>query len=672
MRAIFIIIASFFFLKSYGQGDFIDHEPVPPGKSLQFYEENGMMGLRKNARKLITPAIYDTLVQLNNSRYVGKRFSTTKQQEVWGILDNLGQIILPFNYFTCRIDHGTLIMGSGDNNRIRLGLYDFNGTEIISPRYDEIQLSEIYIIGKVAKKHTIFTLSGVKLIDYSADSLRFLDDNLLILFNNGKAGLESIDGSLSLANTYENIKLKDGAIYAKMFPKWSLIQGFDTTTFYRSEIYAWDKQFIARVGDKKQVLNKKKENVSVVYDEIEPFSASLSIVNQGGKWGVIDAKGKEVIPAQYQSVFADDEFLAARIISNIPKWLIFDLYGYQKSELTYDSLMQMTDGRIPVKRNGKWGYLDRYGVEIIAPIYEEVDNFKNGRAHVRFFGESGIIDRSGNWVVLPFNQRIIDFNNHVILTKIRDQYQILNFNNELVYFSGNTLSLGASGINEVDSIGQYLRTVTWDGTIFRDMYWGERIRAGGSGLTIFRENGRFGFKDQQDRIIIANRYEQVKPFHQKLAAIKIRDKWGFIDLDEVIRVQPMYDSVGHYVEGTCLVKRNGLLGVIDKRGNEIITPEFEDIIRLANNSYKIKQAGKWGLIGENGEFIIRANYDLLQDTRQGYFIVSSNGKYGSINNEGVSEIPLLYDLIDYNLASKTLIIKESVKKEWALIMKTHP
>lgn len=671
MRAIFIIIASFFFLKSYAQGDFAEAQLDPSGRALQVYEENGKMGLKKNARKPITPAIYDTLIQVSDSRYVGKRFSTNRQNSLWGMLSSNGNVIIPFNFFTCEISGSLIVLGSAENNRIRKGVYDFDGNEIVLPKYESIKISSDHIIGRNSNVNSIFNKQGSKISQYTADSIRFLDSNFLIVYKDGKAGLETLDQANSLSAEYADLKLEEGVIYARKFPTWLMIQGYDTVTFHRSDLRAWNKHFIATAGKRSQVVSKDKAKVSQTYDAIIPVSEDFAKVRIGSKWGIIDDNGKEIIPVNYAHIMADEEFFAGRAVSNISKWSVFDLYGYLKTKLTYDSVQSMSDGRIPVKRNNRWGYLDRYGVEIISPIFEEAYPFKNEVAHVRFFGQSGLIDRNGNWVVLPFNRRILDYNAEIILTKFRDQYQVLNYQDELVYFTRNELALSYEGLEELDSAGGFLRRISWDGTILSDVFSGESVRTGGSGLTIFKANGRYGFKDQQGRIIIANRYEAVKPFHQRLAAVKIRNKWGFVDLDEILRVQPMYDSVGNFVNGSCIVLRGNQQGVINTRGKELIQPKYQVIERQSNNQYRVELNGKWGLIGLNGEVIIHPNYDQLDATEQGYFIVKRNGKYGSIKDNGISLIPLLYDFIAFDRPSKTLVIKKAHKQEWAFAMKTH-
>ena len=667
-----LIFLIFFYWQAFAQDNNIADQPLASVKSLQIYKENGRMGLQKNPRKLITPAIYDTLYNISDSRYVGKRFSATKQQSLWGMLNSSGEIILPFNYFTCEVLGDFVVLGSAKNNRIRQGLYDHNGQELITPKYDGIEISNNKIIAKLVNENIVFSLEGEKIEAFIADSIAFINENMLKVYVDGKVGLSSLDNSFNVPVDYAEIKLEGESVYAKNFPEWQVIQGYDTVQFYQSSIQEWGKHYITSTHGKSQAINNRKEKVSDTYDQISPISSSLAAVFQSKKWGVINESGSEIIPVNYAEIQYDKEYIAAKMISNKAKWIIFDLYGFPKTKLHYDSLKVMSEGRIPIMRKDRWGYLDRYGVEIIAPIFESAGEFQNGAAHVKFFGQSGLIDRSGKWILPPINKHIIAFNESVILTRGRDQYQVIDYTGNLIYFTGNSLSITSDGFEESDSTNQVVRKISWSGTILSDIYSGESIRTGGSGLTIFKAKGRYGFRDQEGRIIIANRYDEVKAFHQGMAAIKINNKWGFIDLDEIIRVQPRYDSVANFVNNVSIVRKEGLTGVIDKSGKIIIDLEYDQVLRLSNGKYRVSSNGLWGLMGEQGEVIIHPKYETLEPTNQGFYIIMRNGKYGTINEIGVSKIPLLYDLIQYNQLSKTLITKSSDKQEWAIIMKAHP
>lgn len=52
-------------------------------------------------------------------------------------------------------------------------------------------------------------------------------------------------------------------------------------------------------------------------------------------------------------------------------------------------------------------------------------------------------------------------------------------------------------------------------------------------LHFFKDvNGKYGFKDNNEDIIISAKYDDAYVFSEGLAAVKIIDKWGFIDKND--------------------------------------------------------------------------------------------------------------------------------------------
>ena len=91
-------------------------------------------------------------------------------------------------------------------------------------------------------------------------------------------------------------------------------------------------------------------------------------------------------------------------------------------------------------------------------------------------------------------------------------------------FTGNKLEMISTGFLEYDSGGVIIRKISWTGTYEYFNPENEIAMTGGSGLLIFKKNGKYGFKDQRGRIVIANQYEAAKAFHNRLASIKINNK----------------------------------------------------------------------------------------------------------------------------------------------------
>ena len=641
-------------------------------KSPNVYVQNGRMGLQKNIHKPITPAVYDTLYMLDQSRFVGKRFNATKQQSYWGIIDASGSLVLPFEYRVLKISHGIVIVGMSEYNLINYGAFNLEGEEIISPKYESVKvLNEKLIAAKRRTTTSVFNLSGTKVFQIDADSISLLEQDYLKVYVNGKAGISRLNYDIVATTSYRDVKITNNEVWVKRLPRWQIIKGYDTLNLNYENVIDWQTKFIVTSSGKSFLINSLDEPLSAAYDSVVQVNKTLAMVLNHNNWGVVNISGDEIIPVNYSQIFIDEEIIYTRNQGKHAKWTLFDYYGFTKTKLKYDSVRPLSEGRIAIKRKGKWGFINRYGVELIAPIFDKTGDFNNGLAVVTFYGEDGIIDRSGKWVAVPAPINIIANDNNTLLGMVNSQYQIKKYNGELVYFTGNELEMRSTGFIERDSSGVIIRKISWEGTFEYYNPENDIVMTGGSGLLIFKANGKYGFKDQQRRIIIANRYEAVKPFHQRLAAVKINNKWGFINLDEQIIVQPRYDSVGHFYGNVCITRKAALFGVIDNNGNELVANQYQQVLPLGGGQFKIQIAGKWGVLDNNGAVVIHPKYNLLQQVNQNFYIVAKNNYYGTIDISGVNKIPILYDFIGFNNKSKTMVTKMAYKDEWAFLMKTH-
>ena len=68
-----------------------------------------------------------------------------------------------------------------------------------------------------------------------------------------------------------------------------------------------------------------------------------------------------------------------------------------------------------------------------------------------------------------------------------------------------------------------------------------------------------------------DKYDNMQPFHEGLAAVLSNGKWGFIDPLGRIAIPLMYDEVGEgFYQSLAPVKLNGKLFLINKEGEEVV------------------------------------------------------------------------------------------------------
>lgn len=145
----------------------------------------------------------------------------------------------------------------------------------------------------------------------------------------------------------------------------------------------------------------------------------------------------------------------------------------------------------------------------------------------------------------------------------------------------------------------------------------------------FREagNGKYGYMDKFDQVVIRPKYIDARQFNDGFAAVNLNNRWGFINTNDSVIIPTVYDWVSSFGEfglkNIAIVKNNiqpyrvptnmgGKMGFINKNG-ELITPmdfknfktSFKGIMPITN------QDDKWGLISIMAEEIIPCEYDSI-------------------------------------------------------------
>ena len=144
----------------------------------------------------------------------------------------------------------------------------------------------------------------------------------------------------------------------------------------------------------------------------------------GGKYGFLNTKYREIIPAIYDSVGSFNKGIAK--VSTGGKWGWIDVNGNEITPAKYDEVGEWADGIATVKADGKWGCLDAKYDEIIPAIYEEIGSFVDGITWVRLDGKCGLIDKTGRGITAPKYDNIGGFEDGLALVSLEGVYGYIN------------------------------------------------------------------------------------------------------------------------------------------------------------------------------------------------------------------------------------------------------
>lgn len=139
-----------------------------------------------------------------------------------------------------------------------------------------------------------------------------------------------------------------------------------------------DKEIYNKIQQKYKLISDFQEGTSVVLDSC---------------YGLIDIKGKEILPCIYDTIL--DVTNKYRIICKNNKYGSVDIDGKFFIECDYEDFKLNTNDYLPFKRNNKWGFLDKNGNVKIQFKYENIS----------LLNDSVFMGMIGNkWGVLKYNE----------------------------------------------------------------------------------------------------------------------------------------------------------------------------------------------------------------------------------------------------------------------------
>lgn len=120
-------------------------------------------------------------------------------------------------------------------------------------------------------------------------------------------------------------------------------------------------------------------------------------------------------------------------------------------------------------------------------------------------------------------------------------------------------------------------------------------------LTVMKEKEKYGYADENGKMIIKAQYTQAYPFENGKAKVRKGDKWGYID----------------------------------EKGKALIAIDYENIEPFENGIARVKKGGKYGYIKEDGTIYIKPEYDFIGTFNEDGWLWVGKGKSLKESNKGL-------------------------------------
>lgn len=176
----------------------------------------------------------------------------------------------------------------------------------------------------------------------------------------------------------------------------------------------------------------------------------------------------------------------------------------------------------------KWGYIARDGQWVVAPSYDDAGEFHDGLAVVKLDWSRGYIDLTGRMVIEPRFEAAGNFSHGVAAVKIDGLTRFINNRGEFVEPPGDFL------------LPQPEVTCGFEPDF--EIHDGRRR---------FIAEGKYGFLDSSDEVVIRPVYTEALDFSEQLAAVRKgkSSPWGYIDLQGRAAIPVGFKQAGSFREG---------------------------------------------------------------------------------------------------------------------------
>jgi len=411
-----------------------------------------------------------------------------------------------------------------------------------------------------------------------------------------------------------------------------------------------------RKTNKFALFNNNTQLSEFEFDSISEFNedgmALTSVSNQGV--GIINKDGKIILPCKYEihngyNINIDnvhnyrsgfrlyDGFLAFSING---KYGLLDKMGnivvpckYPPFYFSYnEQSLLISKGYIAVRYNCKLGLIKISNSTdyLLKPKYDQIKVFFD----TNYLSENGVSSKYHNYIIAEGDDEslIIEIESGNIIFSVKD-YIIKRF--YLITKSYIAIHIEKQG-------QQIMRLFSIDNTnIYKDFsdlgYWNEDFAQ----ICCEEKWGVFDFHSGKE--IIPCIYEEKVSINEtsNLFKVKLNGKYGFINLNNDVIIPCSYDQVHNFKDGIAAICSNSKWSFVNEKGL-FIACDFDDILDFNNNFAAVKKGVKWGYINTKGEIIIPIKFDKAESFSDGLAAVAFGDRYGYIDKYNNTIIPFEY------------------------------
>lgn len=410
---------------------------------------------------------------------------------------------------------------------------------------------------------------------------------------------------------------------------------------------------IIEKNHKKGLINKKgRVLIPAEYDDLGWTNGGTQLIEnvigfkKGGLWGVLNTKNEKVTDPIYTSLtkFNENWIVASKKLSfnsNIVYGVI-DAKGnaeipfqYHKLEVRNNQLI----ASVNKEDNYVYGILDDRGKPVLKLDFDRVEAISFGLYQVTLDQDIAIFNEEGENLTgfsldslkLVEDRYILTYLNGKTGLVVEEGEQIIPPIYKSIIEEGQVLK--AQKFREwmmFDKSNQHLSSYFYDEIVPKgeDLY---KVSVGEAEALIHKK----------DSLLTPFSNFQILGHFDRYVSVKQDRKSGIFHLDGEVFLEPIYDSI-RFINNQFLVKyrKDGIRGwsMIDRQGAFSTDQVYDQIEWLGDNYFKARRNDFWGVINNQGKEIIFCKYDSIVQYIEGKLLVKFLGEDGILNLDGNWEI----------------------------------
>lgn len=444
-------------------------------------------------------------------------------------------------------------------------------------------------------------------------------------------------------------------------------------------------------------------------DSVLPFAA---VAKLDGKWGIINASGKVVVPVMYDKAalsLADEKHRADDLegenrknFVEVAKGKLRGFYSRDGKEIvpvSYTSRSIWNEGYLAVQgENKKIGFYKDDGTRIAPFVYDEVSDFENGHAIVKVNDRYGYIDGKGNEIPPVYKEaRYFEDGAAPVLDEAKNVWGVINEKGDYIAqpaykATGPSYSEGLLAVQNRNTLWGFIDTK--GNEVVKPIYKSVIPRFSEGYTAVQEESNLWGFMDTKGVMTAEAKYKAVyTPFSEGLAGVKTTDGNAYVKPDGTLAFMADYDKLYPFDDGLAEVREGVEWDVVRRRGLPISIgfgwgwghwfrhhrhfglgigfpfwgwdPWYDDYYYERVPVIEAKR----GYINHDGKVIASTSNDFVYPMTDKGCLVKNDKLYGWINRDGKYTVHVIYkDLI--LVTDENVLLAQQEDKKWGLISMT--